>query len=125
MNFAFTFTVVAIVTSYSIYFPIALQNGGPVTMVWGWIIGSLFTIVVGLSMAEICSAYPFAGSVYNWAGQLATKEHSAVFSYVCGWFNLVGNIANNASYAYGFATVFRGSIDLGQSAEQIDQSKDS
>lgn len=62
MNFAFTFTAVSIISSYSISYTAALVNGGPVMMVWGWIIGSIFTIMVGLSMAEICSAYPSAGT---------------------------------------------------------------
>ncbi len=32
----------------------------------GWIIGSIFTILVSLSMGEICSVYPIGGSVYTW-----------------------------------------------------------
>ena len=37
-------------------------------MLWGWVLGSLFTICVGLNLAEICSTYPSAGSVYHWTG---------------------------------------------------------
>jgi amino acid transporter len=40
-------------------------------MVWGWVICSVFTLVVALCMAEICSVLPQAGSVYYWSGQLA------------------------------------------------------
>lgn len=65
MNFSFTFTAVAVVSSVTVMFPYGLLTGGPVVMIWGWVVGSLFTNIVGLSMAEICSSYPSAGSVYH------------------------------------------------------------
>lgn len=89
--------------TFSYFCRTGLVTGGPVVMVWGWVIGSVFTILVGLSMAEICSTYPSAGSVYHWSGQLATKEHAPFASYICGWFNFLGNAAGDASFASGFA----------------------
>ena len=35
-----------------------LSYGGPASIVYGWFWASGFTMLVGLSMAEICSAYP-------------------------------------------------------------------
>jgi amino acid transporter len=71
MSFSFCFTAVAVISSSSLLFSYGLVTGGPAVMIWGWIIASVFTILVGLSMAEICSSYPSAGSVYHWAGMLA------------------------------------------------------
>ena len=103
MAFSFCFTAVAVVSSISLMFNYGLITGGPVLMTWGWIIGSFFTILVGLSMAEICSSYPTAGSVYHWAGMLATDKTAGIASYICGWFNFIGNAAGDASFAYGFS----------------------
>lgn len=72
MNFSFCFTAVAVVSGCSLLFSFGLQTGGPVVMVWGWVVGSIFSTIVGISMAEICSSYPSAGSVYHWAGMLAS-----------------------------------------------------
>ena len=72
-------------------------------MIWGWIIASVFTMFVGLSMAEICSSYPSAGSVYHWAGMLGSEKGGPIASYICGWFNFIGNAAGDASFAFGFA----------------------
>ena len=72
-------------------------------MVYGWVLVSVFTMIVAASMAEICSTYPVAGSVYYWAGALASPEWAPLASYLCGWFNFFGNIANNASFAFGLA----------------------
>ncbi|KAH7058500.1 amino acid/polyamine transporter I [Linnemannia elongata] len=44
----------------------ALQSGGPVAVIWGWLAVSVFTLMVGLSLAEICSAYPTTGGLYFW-----------------------------------------------------------
>ena len=54
-------------------------------------------------MAEICSVYPSAGSVYHWAGCLAPAKTSALAAYITGWFNFLGNAAGDASFASGLA----------------------
>ena len=42
------------------------MNGGPVAAIWGWVIVSFGNLFVGMSMAEIASAYPVAGGPYCW-----------------------------------------------------------
>lgn len=44
----------------------------------------------------MCSAYPVAGGQYSWAAILAPKKWARGFSYVCGWFMLIGIIAMGA-----------------------------
>jgi amino acid transporter len=41
-------------------------TGGPAVMVWGWVVVACMTMLVGLSMAEICSAHPTSGGPYFW-----------------------------------------------------------
>ena len=43
---------------------------GPVVIIWGFVIACACTTIVAFSLAEICSAYPSAGSVYHWAAQV-------------------------------------------------------
>jgi len=38
--------------------------GGPVVVVWGWVIIVTMTLTVALPMAEICSSLPTTGGVY-------------------------------------------------------------
>jgi amino acid transporter len=66
MSFAFCFTAVNVLTSLSLGFTYTLNTGGSGVAVWSWVLGSIFTILIGLSLAEICSVYPSAGSVYHW-----------------------------------------------------------
>jgi len=102
MNFSFCFTSVSVVSSCAVLVGYGLTTGGPVVMVWSWVIGSFFSILVGMSMAEICSSYPSTGSVYHWSAMLASPRWAPIASYICGWFNFVGNAAGDASFAYGF-----------------------
>lgn len=40
-------------------------------MTFGFIIGSILTLICAMTLAEICSAYPMNGSVYNWSKELS------------------------------------------------------
>ena len=81
-------------------------------MIWGWLIVYFFTIICGFTMAEICSVYPLAGSVYNWSGMLASKKWAPFVCYITGWFNFLGNDACEASFAYGFASLIAAADSL-------------
>ena len=65
MSFAFCFTSVAVLSSISLSWPAMMGTGGPSVAIWAWIICAFFTVLAGASMAEICSTYPSAGSVYQ------------------------------------------------------------
>lgn len=103
MSFTMVFTSVGVICSNALVFDYGLNTGGPVMLTWGWIIGSIFTIMIAMCLAEITSTYPVSGSTYHWAGLLAKREHAGIASFICGWFSFLGNCACDASYAYGFA----------------------
>lgn len=98
-NFAISFSIVSILTGGLASYGIGLQNGGPITMAWGWPLVSIMVLFVGMAMAELASAYPTAGGLYWWASKLGTPAHG----WFTGWFNLVGQIAVTASIDYGAA----------------------
>ena len=69
-------------------------------------------------MAEICSVYPSAGSVYTWTGLLCPNRRWApVLSYICAWFNMIGNVASDSSFAYGMCQVISASMQLVSNGE--------
>ena len=59
----------------------------------------LLIFCVAFSMSELTSAYPTAGGPYWWAHDLGGKG----WSWMTGWFNIVGLIGIVASVAYGAA----------------------
>lgn len=104
MSFAFCFTAVSVIPSISLGLNTSVYLGGPAEVVWAWVVASFFCTIAGCSMAEICSVYPSAGSVYHWAGQLSSPKYAPASAYICGWFNFLGNAAGDAAFASGFAT---------------------
>lgn len=100
MAFCFTFSAVAVFTATCLVIQFGLTTGGPVVMIWGWLISSIFMLCQVNAMAEICSAYPGVGSVYYWTAMLSPWERWTPFlTYICGWFNLIGCVAFDASLA--------------------------
>ncbi len=102
-NFAISFSIISILTGGITTYYLGMTAGGPLAITLGWVIVGGFTLLVGLSMAEICSAYPTAGGLYYWSAKLA-KRNAPAWSWATGWFNLVGQVAVTASIDYGLAT---------------------
>ncbi|KAI0732146.1 amino acid/polyamine transporter I [Fomitopsis betulina] len=103
-NFGVSFSIISIITGVSSTFSYGLHTGGPVVMVWGWVVVSFFTMLVGLSMAEVCSAHPTSGGPYYWAAMLCKPEHAAFASWITGWFNFLGQVAVTTSINFACAT---------------------
>jgi amino acid permease (GABA permease) len=104
-NFAVSFTIISVLSGCLTLYYFGMTYGGPVAIVWGWLIVGGFTLIVGLGMAEIASAYPTAGGLYFWAAKLS-ETNSGAWSWFTGWFNLLGQVAVTAGIDFGFATFF-------------------
>jgi amino acid transporter len=98
-NFAISFTIISVLAGTFTTFAFAWQNGGPIAGSIGWPVLCAFVLMVAFSMAELTSAYPTAGGPYWWAHTLGGPG----WSWMTGWFNIVGLIGIVASVAYGAA----------------------
>jgi amino acid transporter len=112
-NYGMTLSVVSITSGITSLFSYGLVTGGPVVMVWGWLLVSFFTLCVSLGMAEICSAYPTAGGLYFWAANLVPTKYKAMASWFTGWFNLMGQFAAVASVDFGLAMLIGSVLSIG------------
>lgn len=68
----------------------AMIDAGSMGVIWGWVITGLLTMMVALSLAEICSAYPTTGGLYFWVSRLATSSWVPLACWVTGWCNWIG-----------------------------------
>jgi amino acid transporter len=98
-NFAISFTIISVLAGTFTTFAFAWQNGGPIAVSIGWPVLCAFVLMVAFSMAELTSRYPTAGGPYWWAHDLGGKG----WSWMTGWFNIVGLVGIVASVAYGCA----------------------
>lgn len=109
-NFAVSFTIISILSGCLTLYAYGMNTGGPVVMSIGWPLVGIMVTLVGLSMAEIASAFPTAGGLYYWSAKLA-QTNAAAWSWFTGWFNLLGQVAVTAGIDFGgafFVTAFLG-----------------
>ncbi|XP_050273788.1 amino-acid permease BAT1 homolog isoform X1 [Quercus robur] len=102
-NFAFSFSIISVLTGVTTLYNTGLTYGGPVSLAYGWLIAGAFTMIVGLSMSEICSSYPTSGGLYYWSAKLAGPGWAPFASWITGWFNIVGQWAVTTSIDYSLA----------------------
>jgi len=98
-NFAISFSIISILTGAVTLFDYGLTMGGPREMTLGWPLASLGTLLIALSMAELCSALPTSGGVYHWSALLG----GPMWAWLTAWLNIVGLIAVIAGIDYGCA----------------------
>src|SRR5437764_4327846 len=98
-NFAISFTIISVLAGCFTNFSFAWTAGGPVGISIGWPVLCLFVLLVAVSMAELTSAMPTAGGPYWWAAKLGGKG----WSWITGWFNIIGLGGIVAGVGYGAA----------------------
>ena len=98
-NFAVSFSVISILTGAIQLYGYGLQHGGPLQMSLGWLVVSVFTMTVALSMAELASSYPTAGALYHWSSFLGGRE----LGWFTACFNTIGQFAILAGIDWGLA----------------------
>src|SRR6202158_3282392 len=101
-NFAVSFTIISILSGCLTLYYFGMTNGGPSVITLGWPVVGVMVLLVGLAMAEVCSSYPTAGGLYYWAAKLGGTR-SAGWSWITGWFNLLGQVAVTAGIDFGLA----------------------
>jgi amino acid transporter len=107
-NFAISFTIISVLAGTFTTFAFAWQNGGPIAVSIGWPVLCAFVLMVAFSMAELTSRYPTAGGPYWWAHDLGGKG----WSWMTGWFNIVGLVGIVASVGYGCAFFLFNTLQL-------------
>jgi amino acid transporter len=107
-NFAISFTIISVLAGTFTTFAFAWQNGGPIAASIGWPVLCAFVLMVAFSMAELTSKYPTAGGPYWWAHDLGGKG----WSWMTGWFNIVGLVGIVASVGYGAAIFLNATFAL-------------
>ena len=110
-NFAISFSIISILAGGFTSFWIGAIYGGPLVITLGWVIVGVMALFVGMSMGEICSAYPTAGGLYFWSAKLARKNN-ALWAWFAGWFNFIGQIGVIASVDYALANYIVAFVNL-------------
>jgi amino acid transporter len=107
-NFAISFTIISVLAGCFTNFSFAWNNGGPALIAFGWPILCVFVLLVAVSMSELTSKFPTAGGPYWWAAKLGGPG----WSWITGWFNIVGLVGIVAGVGYGAAIFLDALLNL-------------
>jgi amino acid transporter len=101
-NFAISFSIICILAGGITSFQLGFSSAGGFGIGVGWLIGSVFALIVACSMAQIASAYPTAGGLYHWSSILGGRG----WGWATAWINLLGLIFVVASVNVGVYLLF-------------------
>src|SRR3989442_15672898 len=96
-NFAVSFPIISILSGCLTLFGFGMFTGGPASSAYGWPLVGIMVTFVALAMAEVCSSYPTAGGLYYWSAKLAPGKSGPAWSWMTGWFNMLGQFAITAA----------------------------
>lgn len=68
--------------------------------------------LLNLPVAELVSAYPTAGGMYFVTKNVVPPKHSALWSWVIGWCNFLGQTAGVASVTYTVAQQILAAVSM-------------
>src|ERR1700752_2167702 len=85
-NFAISFSIICILAGGITAFPLSLSAAGGASLGIGWLLASIFTLIVATALGQVGSAYPTAGGLYHWAAIQGTRG----IGWGGAWLNLLG-----------------------------------
>ncbi|MCJ1237280.1 hypothetical protein MMC14_005265 [Varicellaria rhodocarpa] len=89
-----------------------MYNGGPVTLVYGFLFCWASALVTGASLAEMASMAPTSGGQYHWVTSLSPPKYSVFLSWFTGWVATLGWQANVAAGVFFSSTILQGLLVL-------------
>ncbi|KAG6906685.1 hypothetical protein DXG01_012602 [Tephrocybe rancida] len=68
-----------------------------------WLLVSVLSLPIALSLSEICSVYPTSAGAYYWCFRLAPPRYRLLLSWINGWLYTVGVWTISLSVTFGSA----------------------
>ncbi|KAL5044339.1 hypothetical protein BDW71DRAFT_199029 [Aspergillus fruticulosus] len=99
----------------------ALVSGGPVSLVYGYLLAVIGAFATAASLAELASMYPTAGGQYHFTAMLAPQKLRNGLSWAVGWIGTFGWISFAASAPFLASTMLQGVIVLNYQTYGMDR----
>ncbi|KAL3419445.1 choline transport protein [Phlyctema vagabunda] len=94
---ALAFSVLGTWSTFAQDLSSGLENGGPITILWGLCLVTACNLCIALSLGELLSAMPTALGQAYWIDRLTNTAWGRFTSYMCAWINTFGWWALTAS----------------------------
>ncbi|KAF7505238.1 hypothetical protein GJ744_001101 [Endocarpon pusillum] len=106
------FSTVSVCTweATSAVFVSAYTNGGPASVVYGFIVAITGNFAIAASFAEMASISPIAGAQYHWTAEHSPPKLRAFLSWAQGWITVIAWQAAIASVYFLCASMTQGLV---------------
>ncbi|KAF8164365.1 amino acid permease-domain-containing protein [Mycena galopus ATCC 62051] len=108
-----SFSMVTVAPGIASVFFISVSNGGPVSMIWGWLTAGFFITLVCIAVSELASAAPTAGGLYYWTHRYASPRCRNLLSWIVGYSNTIYLMAGVASGAWSIVLQIAACVTIG------------
>ncbi|KAG0142125.1 hypothetical protein CROQUDRAFT_50725 [Cronartium quercuum f. sp. fusiforme G11] len=109
---SFAFSIMGLCSSVTTTFNTPMLSGGPASVVWCWLMGSIMCFALGTSIAELVSAYPTSGGLYSASAYLVPQRYRSFVGFSIGWLNILGQVAGVASTEFGLSQMLWAAYSL-------------
>lgn len=117
--FGIAFSIMGVAPSIASTLIYSLPSGGPVSMVWGWLIGCFFIALTGLALGDLASSMPTSGGLYYWTFQLSSKKYRKFLCWTVGYANTLSTTAAVASIDWSVAVMILAAASVGSDGSYV------
>ncbi|WWC67793.1 uncharacterized protein I206_101706 [Kwoniella pini CBS 10737] len=114
-TFGVAFSIMGVVPSIASTIFYNLPYGGPVGMIWGWLISSVLILFIGLAMGELASSMPTSGGLYFWTHRLSPPKYRDFLAWMVGYNSFLGNVSAVSSLAWACSGIVFAAASLNNS----------
>jgi len=111
--FGLAFSIMGLLPSIASVLSSSVSNGGPVSMVWGWALGSCLILCVGMALGELASSAPTSGGLYYLTYILSSPRYRNVLCWLVGYANTIGTVTGIASINWGCTVQIVAAMNIG------------
>ncbi|THH19269.1 hypothetical protein EUX98_g8805 [Antrodiella citrinella] len=111
--FGVGFSIIGVFPSVAGVLIFAIPYGGPVAMVWGWAVCSVFIMCIAATIAELGSAAPTAGGLYYWTYKYASPRTRNLLSWIVGYMSTITYAVATTAVAWACAVSILAGASIG------------
>lgn len=115
--FGIAFSIMGVAPSIAATLTYAMPTGGPLSMVWSWLVASFFISLTGLALGDLASAMPTSGGLYYWTFALCPKYCRRLTCWLVGYANTLSTTSAVASIDWGCAQMILAAASIATDGE--------
>ncbi|EST09539.1 Amino acid/polyamine transporter I [Kalmanozyma brasiliensis GHG001] len=117
--FGIAFSIMGVAPSIASTLLYSLPSGGPVSMVWGWLVGTFFIALTGLALGDLASSMPTSGGLYYWTYALSSKKYRKFLCWTVGYANTLSTTSAVASIDWSVAIMILAAVSVGTDGRYV------